>query len=126
MSFEASKIEAFTEGPGSIQLIIVCILLPQRFPCVGMQGITPLHVAVFPKTHIKDLADWSWVGFFQEDLRQYYFDNNCYSAASRRLSAASKVLAKWHLQICDMCKLFPNHLLVVCTLAERVFHLKRS
>ena len=56
-----------------------------------MQGCTPLHVAVFPKTHIKELADWSWVGFFQEDLRTYYIDNNCYSLVSRQMTSCIQV-----------------------------------
>lgn len=37
---------------------------------VGMQGWTPLHIALFPKTHIKDLVDWTWAN------RKYLCDLN--------------------------------------------------
>ena len=39
-----------------------------------MQGWTPLHVAVTPKTHIKGIIDWSWTKMYQDE-RKNEFDS---------------------------------------------------
>ena len=53
-----------------------------------MQGWTPLHVALFPKTHIKDLVDWSWLTTYQEDLRKQSID---YSVVSQQMISCIQV-----------------------------------
>lgn len=56
-----------------------------------MQGCTPLHVAVFPKTHIKLLVDWSWTEIYKEYLRDYYIEYGNYSEVSKEMISCIQV-----------------------------------
>ena len=51
-----------------------------------MQGWTPLHVAVSPKTHIKDLVDWEWTEKVPEEWMK---EHTSYTDVSKQMIGRS-------------------------------------
>ena len=56
-----------------------------------MQGWTPLHVALFPKTHIKNLVDWTWTEMYHEHLEDYIVECQAYDKVRKQIVSCSHV-----------------------------------
>ena len=117
-----AKIGAFPEGSWrQLSHHFVYLVAMMLLFWIGTQGWTPLHVAVFPKTHIKDLLNWNWMFYIREGLREWYIDNNMYGSVSKQMISCISLTCYLSHILHTMCKLFAGLPFTACPLAEGTF-----